>query len=307
MSAAPRIAVEPADHPNRDWLIAAVEAGGGEVVAPEEAEGLVWAANAGVDALRAGVAAAPQATWIQLPWAGIEPFVDALDDEHVWTCGKGVYAKPVAELALTLALAGLRKLGTYARVQTWQPEFAENLYGTNVVILGGGGIAEALLEFLAPFGCDVTVLRRHPEPMAGATHVGTLAELDAVLPEADVVVLALALTPETVGVVGDAQLARMKPTAWLINVARGAHIDTDALITALVERRIGGAGLDVFTEEPLPDDHVLWTLDNCIITPHVGNDQRMARGCLSARITDNVRRFGAGAPLLGLVNVELRY
>jgi phosphoglycerate dehydrogenase-like enzyme len=307
MSHRPRIAVEPSGHENREWLAAAVEAGGGEVVEPGPAEGLVWAANTGIDALRAGVAQASSATWVQLPWAGVEPFVDALDHDHIWTCGKGVYAEPVAELALTLTLAGLRKLDHYTRVRDWQPIYARNLVGANVVILGGGGITQALLGLLSPFDCKVTVLRNRPAPMVGAERVATLAELDEVLPDADVVVLALALTPETRGVLGEAQLARMKSSAWIINVARGAHIDTDALVAALERHSIGGAGLDVFPEEPLPADHPLWRLSNCILTPHVGNDQRMAEVYLSKRVTDNVRRFGAGAPLLGLVDVDLGY
>ena len=307
MSDAPRIAVEPQDYPTRPWLVAAVEAGGGVVCEPEAAQGLVWAANTGVEALRAGVAEAANATWVQLPWAGIEPFIDALDAEHIWTCGKGVYAEPVAELALALALAGFRKLDVYARARTWAPGYAQNLTGANVVVLGGGGITRAFLRLLAPFGCTVTVLRKHPEPMEGADRVGTLDDLDAALPDADLVVVALALTPETEAIIGEAQLARMRPTAWIVNVARGAHIDTNALVDALDARRIGGAGLDVFTVEPLPDDHPLWKTEHCIITPHVGNDQRMAEACLSQRITENVRRFAAGEPLLGLVDVALGY
>ena len=298
MADAPRIAVEPQDYPTRPWLVAAVEAGGGEVVASEAAQGLIWAANTGVDALRAGVDRAANATWVQLPWAGIEPFVEALDNEHTWTCGKGVYAEPVAELALTLALAGFRKLDAYTRAQTWSPQHARNLVGANVVILGGGGITESLVRFLRPFDCRITVLRRHPVPMDGVAHVGTLTELDAMLADADLVVLALALTPETRGIIGAQQLAGMKPTAWIVNVARGAHIDTDALVEVLRDRRIGGAGLDVFAVEPLPDGHPLWSLENCISRPR-RQYERMAQVCLSARNHRKFRRFGAGGALLG--------
>jgi len=307
MADAPRIAVAPMDHPNCAAMVNAVVAGGGVIADAADADALVWCAATDADALRAGVASAPNATWVQLPWAGIEPFVEALDNEHTWTCGKGVYAEPVAEMVLALALAGFRGLDLYVPARKWEREVGQNLAGANVVILGGGGITDALLALLAPFDCRVTVLRRHPRPMAGVAHVGTLADLDAVLPDADLVVLALALTPETKGVIGVSQLARMKSTAWIVNVARGCHIDTDALVDALDRNVIGGAALDVTDPEPLPDGHPLWALPNCIVTPHVANTREMGRVVLARRVTENVRRFGAGEPLLGLVDVELGY
>jgi len=103
------------------------------------------------------------------------------------------------------------------------------------------------------------------------------------------------------------QFARMKSTAWIVNVARGRHIDTDALVDALDRNVIGGAALDVTDPEPLPDGHPLWALPNCIVTPHVANTREMGRVVLARRVTENVRRFGAGEPLLGLVDVELGY
>ena len=111
--------------------------------------------------------------WVQLPWAGIEPYVDVVraHAERTWTCGKGVYAEPVAEHALALALAGLRHLGPYAGARAWGRQAGTNLLGARVTILGGGGITESLLRLLGPFGCDVTVVRRTPAPMAGAARV----------------------------------------------------------------------------------------------------------------------------------------
>ncbi|MFZ4516329.1 MAG: D-isomer specific 2-hydroxyacid dehydrogenase family protein [Acidimicrobiia bacterium] len=304
---APRIAVLPNDHFRRPHLVAAVEAGGGEVVDAATAQCIVWCDPAGAEQLRAALENAPEATWVQLPWAGVERLVAAFDTEHIWTCGKGVYDGPVAELALTLALSLRRGVGEYARLTRWSDERGESLVGANVAVLGGGAIAETFVRLIAPFDCDVTVLRRHPEPMDGVDHVTTLADLDAVLPSADVIVLALALTPETERVIGAPQLARCKPDAQLINVARGRHIDTDALVAALRAGQIGGAGLDVTDPEPLPDGHPLWSIPNCIITPHVGNTEAMARIVLGRRITENIRRFARGEPLLGLVNVELGY
>jgi len=293
----PLVALEPAG--SREWLAEAITLGGGRIVPLAEAEALVWAAPSGAAQLADTVAAAPAIHWVQLPWAGIEPFAEVLDHGHLWTCGKGVYAEPVAEMALTLALSGMRGFGTYARARTWSEPEGRNLLGARVLILGGGGIADSLVRLLEPFDCRVTVVRRSLAP--------TLADLDDLLPAADVVVLALALTPETVGVIDAGRLGRMKPTAWLVNVARGGHVVTDDLVAALRDGTIGGAGLDVTDPEPLPAGHPLWSLPNCLITPHVGNTPEMAEPLLSRRVSDNVARFGAGEPLIGPVDVDAGY
>jgi len=133
------------------------------------------------------------------------------------------------------------------------------------------------------------------------------SELHSVLPTADAVVLACALTPETVGIISSHELAMMKRDAWIVNVGRGRLIVTDDLVDALRERRIGGATLDVTDPEPLPKEHPLWTLDNCLVTPHIGNTRAMAVPLLSERITTNCQLFAAGKPLVGLVDVSLGY
>jgi len=110
----------------------AVEQGGGVVVRAADAEGLVWAAQGDAAQLRAVLDANPGIRWVQLPWAGIEPFVEVLDHDRVWTCGKGVYAEPVAEHALALALGGMRGIGRYARAGTWDAPYGVNLLGAGV-------------------------------------------------------------------------------------------------------------------------------------------------------------------------------
>jgi phosphoglycerate dehydrogenase-like enzyme len=289
-------------------LADAIEAGGGTVVPPEDAEALVWAEPAKANELDQLLhEAASGVRWAQLPWAGIEPYVEVIHDDRIWTCGKGVYAEPVAEHALTLLLAGLRRLDRYARATTWTSPQGTNLLGGKVVILGGGGITESLLRLLGPFGADVTVVRRRPAPMDGAHRVVGIDTLHDALDGAVGVVLALALTPETEGVIGRAELERMSDRGWLVNVARGNHIVTGELIDALHAGVIGGAALDVTDPEPLPDDHPLWSTPNCIITPHVANTPEMALPLLAARITENVRRWGSGEPLVGLVDPSLGY
>ena len=249
----------------------------------------------------------PDLGWVQLPFAGIEPYAALLDDDRVWTCGKGVYAEPVAEMALALALAGMRHVAGYARTTGWSGPHGVNLLGANVTILGGGGITASLLRLLAPFDCRITVVRNRVEEMVGADEVlGADRYVDA-LPDADVVFLALPLTPETEGMISRSELEQMKRTAWIVNVARGRHIVTDDLVWALEHGVIGGAVLDVTDPEPLPDDHPLWSMPNCIVTPHVGNTPEMGVPLLSERITTNVRRFAAGEPLVGHVDVQRGY
>lgn len=293
--------------PGREWIADAVAAGGGTVVEDGPADAVVWTDPKRPDGLREILDADPGIRWVQLPWAGIEPFVPVLDHDHTWTCGKGVYAEPVAEMALTLALMGMRGMATYAPATTWEGPEGRNLLGASVTILGGGGITESLVRLLGPFGCDITVVRRTDSPFAGASRTVTTGELDDVLPGSDVVVLALALTEQTRGLIDARRLALLPGHAWLVNVARGEHVVTDALVDALRDGTLGGAGLDVTDPEPLPDGHPLWALPNCFITPHVGNTPEMAVPLLSARVRENVRRFIAGEDLIGLVDIDAGY
>jgi phosphoglycerate dehydrogenase-like enzyme len=302
---APRIALAP--HHAPDWMAEAIAAGGGEICELATADGVIWGDPRNPAALAETLDAAPQVTWVQLPFAGIENFVHLVDDERVWTCGKGVYAEPVAEMALTLSLAGLRSVGHYARVGSWTAPEGRNLLGARVSILGGGGIAQSLVRLLRPFDCHITVVRRSVHDMDGVDEVLESDRYADALAGADLVVLALALTEDTDRLIGLEELELMERHAWLINVARGGHVVTDELVTALRNGVIGGAALDVTDPEPLPADHPLWAFDNCIITPHVGNTPEMARPLLSERITTNVRRFALGEELVGLVDTDAGY
>jgi phosphoglycerate dehydrogenase-like enzyme len=307
MNRVPRIAVEPDSRPAMHAAFAAaVERGGGALASVDVADALIWADPARASDFPEVIARAPGVRWIQLPYAGIEPFRSYLDTSHTWTCGKGVYARPVAEHALTLMLAGLRGLATYGRAKSWQPPIGHNLIGAHVVIFGGGGICEELLRLLTPFDCAVTVVRRHLAPVGRARVVRSHEGRDAIR-DADVVVLGLALTPETTGLVDASFLAAMQPHAWLVNVARGAHVMTSDLVDALAARRLGGAALDVTEPEPLPAAHPLWSEPNCIITPHVANTPEMGLPLITARVEENVTRWATGAPLVGTVDVELGY
>jgi phosphoglycerate dehydrogenase-like enzyme len=309
----PRCAVLPDDDADGartaslEALRQAVRDGGGTPTGIAEADCVVWTDAREAGELRSLLDAHPQVRWVQLPWAGIEPFVDVLDHDRLWTCGKGVYAEPVAEHALALALAGMRGIGRYARSTTWSGPVGRNLLGGRVTILGGGEITSCLIRLLRPWGAHLTVVRRHPRPMDGVAEVVGQEGLLPALERSDLVILALALTPETERIVDAEALAAMPDHAWLVNVARGQHVDTDALVDALRTGTLGGAGLDVTDPEPLPDGHPLWSLPDVIVTPHVGNTPEMGRVLLAARVRDNVRRFAEGRPLLGPVDVELGY
>jgi phosphoglycerate dehydrogenase-like enzyme len=301
----PRVALAPSAPAH---VVAAVEGGGGVVVGLEQSpHALVWLDARDVQGLQDAVSAAPTARWVQLPFAGVEAFVGALDPSRTWTCAKGAYADPTAEHALALALAGLRRLPARARAASWGSQGALSLFDAPVVVVGGGGITTSLLSLLAPFRCHVTVVRRSDRPLPAAARTVGPDQLDDVLQDALVVVLALALTDRTTHVIGPAQLAAMRPDAWLVNVARGRHVDTGALVEALRTGSIGGAALDVTDPEPLPDGHPLWSLPNCLITPHTANPWQTAQPLLARRITENVQRFSRDEPLLGLVDAALGY
>lgn len=301
-----KVAVEPKSGRYRS-LEAAVLAGGATLATPDEADGLVWADPAVPHELPRVLERSPNVTWVGLPFAGIEPYAQYLDDDHIWTCAKGVYARPVAEHALMLGLAGLRGLVRYSRVQHWDQPVGHNLVGGKVTIFGGGGITTELVKLLGPFDCEITVVRRTDTPFPGAANTLALdARLEAV-EGADLVVLALALTPETTGMMSSPEFEAMAPHAWLVNVARGGHVDNEALVEAVRANQIGGAALDVTNPEPLPDDHPFWHEPRIVITPHVGNTPEMGVPLLAAHIEENTRRFVEGRPLIGLVDVEAGY
>jgi phosphoglycerate dehydrogenase-like enzyme len=292
------------------WVVDAIRRGGGESVElGQDPAGLVWTDPGAVEELRDVLQAHPEISWVQLPMAGIERMAEAgvLDPRRQWTSAKGAYAEPVAEHALALLLAGFRHLPERARARSWGKPAAQTLFDQPVTIIGGGGITLALIRLLEPFRTQVTVVRRSAEPVPGATRTVTTEHLHDALAGAQAVVLTLALTPQSRGLIGQEELELMEQQAWLINVARGGLIDTEALVNALRSRRIAGAALDVTDPEPLPAGHPLWDLPNCLITPHTADTEQMTEPLLAARITDNVQRLINGQELAGRVDPDLGY
>jgi phosphoglycerate dehydrogenase-like enzyme len=298
------IAVEPQNW-RRDALVSAVERGGARVCSSSEATALIWASPEKPELLYDFIS--ENHDWVQLPYAGIEPFVNILDKQRLWTCGKGVYSPAVAEHALAMILAMQRNLVSYARLAQWSKGTGRNLFGARVTILGGGGIAEDIIPLLEPFRCEITIIRKTSLPFRGANQTLQLEDLKTVLPSTDVLLIALALTKETESLIGKSELSLLPKNSIIVNVARGKHIVTEDLVQALRNKKIAGAALDVTDPEPLPPEHPLWGLPNCLITPHTANTPEMGIELLSSRVTDNVSRYIKGLELMGCINIDEGY
>jgi len=305
----PRVAILPS---STTEIRRAVTEGGGTVVDIEEADSLVWTDPSKPQQLKE-VLETSQVEWVQLPFAGIESFFEAgvIDPGLTWTCAKGIYGPACAEHALAFMLAAARRLHVHARADGWSklgrdsPEY--RLDGKTAVVVGTGGIGVALVPMVRPLGLRVIGVNRSGRALEGAERTVIINELDGVLPEADFVVVAAPYTQATHHLFDEAKFAAMTSDAWILNVARGGLIDTDALVAALQAGDIGGAALDVTDPEPLPDGHPLWELDNCLITPHVANTWAMGLAELPGLVRRNVAARAAGEPPEGLVDPELGY
>ena len=312
MSVRPIVAIAPTVE--RRFVDAVKQGRGDPVDDPARADALIWVNPADPKGLGEALQKSP-ARWVQLPFAGIESFFEAkvIDPRRTWTCAKGVYGPATAEHALALILAASRCLTDHARADSWRsggggfgaPE--RRLKDSTVLIVGTGGIGQALVPMLEPLGPRILAVNRSGKPLEGAEITETTEHLPYLLEQADFVVLAAALTDETRGLFDGLMLEYMKEDAWLINVARGGLVVTDDLVKALDYRTIGGAALDVTDPEPVPDSHLLWFLDNVLITPHVANTWDMALPELTALVRRNVRHFAENEPLEGLVDVAAGY
>jgi D-2-hydroxyacid dehydrogenase (NADP+) len=265
--------------------------------------------------------AATRLRWVQSPAVGVGGlmFPELLASDVVITSARGIRARSIAEHILGVTIALARRLPVAIRAQAarrWAQDDLEGpaadvrtLQGQQMGIVGLGAIGRELVPIAAPFGFRITAIRRRATepPPPGVDAVWPPDRLHDLLAQSDVVVVAAPHTPETKRLIGRAELDRIKRGALLVNVARGKMIDDDAVIAALNDGRLGGAALDVFTQEPLEPSSPYWDMPNVIVTPHVSGALRDYWTPLIALFSDNLRRFDHGDVLLNVVDKTAGY
>jgi phosphoglycerate dehydrogenase-like enzyme len=246
---------------------------------------------------------APRLRWVETPAVGWDQLngTGVLESGAAVTTVGALFAPPTAEHAFALLFHLWRRMDDFGAAQRralWQVKTVRGLGGATMAIVGLGNIGSAVARAAKAFGMRVLATRRQAHLTAeGVDRVYPRERLHDMLREADVVVLAVAGTPETRHLIGAPELSAMKRDACLINVARGIVVDESALVEALREGRIGSAGLDVFESEPLPATSPLWTMPNVVVTPHVAPNTEAKMRIAVDHFADNLRRFCAGEEL----------
>jgi phosphoglycerate dehydrogenase-like enzyme len=266
---------------------------------------------------------APALRWVHVPAAGVDlSLIPPLAERGILlTHSEGTYDVAVGEFAMGLVVAAAKGLPSLVRGQDegrwlkggpWEdlehhPVVPATLAGKTIGIIGLGGIGRVCARAARGFGMRVLAVRRSGQSSALAERVYAPDGLIAMLEQCDYVVIAAPLTEATRGMIGERELAAMKPSAWLINIARGQIIDEPALVRALEAGQIAGAGLDVFATEPLPPDYPFWKMPNVIVAPHVSGLHWEMREVEADHFGAELRRFLRGQPLKSLVDFDLGY
>jgi phosphoglycerate dehydrogenase-like enzyme len=267
------------------------------------------------------LARAPLLDWVHLSVAGVERALtpELLGSPVVLTNSRGMHSHQVAEHALGLMLSLVKRLDVAARAQA-RHEWAyreiastnSGLAGRSCVILGLGSIGLQIARLASAFGLRCTGVRRvveadGAEPPEFLERLTDSAGLDSALRGAEFLVLALPLTPATRGLLDRRRLALLPPGAYLVNVARGALVDEQALVEALREGRLAGAALDVASVEPLPPDSPLWDQPGVLLTPHVAGNYAGDREDWARAFARNLERYLDGKPLLNVIDKQRGY
>lgn len=262
--------------------------------------------------------AATALRWAQSWSAGVDRYME-LDEllqreEVVLTNMKGVHGPVIAEHVMAMLLSMCRALPAFERAQErgeWDRRAGSGqraLAGSTLLVVGMGGIGTEVARRAHAFDMEILATVRTTRAAPDfVDELGTSADLERFLPRADVVVICLPLTDETRGLFDAARLAQLRQGAILINIARGPIVDTGALLAALESGHLGGACLDVTDPEPLPPGHPLWARDDVLITPHTAGAAALTGTRRDALFRENLRRFGAGEPLLNVVDKQLGY
>ncbi|MBI5878148.1 MAG: D-2-hydroxyacid dehydrogenase [Chloroflexi bacterium] len=245
----------------------------------------------------------PSLRWVQLCSTGFSDNItpQVLDGSVTLTNAPGIHTIPIAESVLAAMLdhaKRLRERRIHQQSRDWQALHTGELHGRTVLIIGLGRIGGRVAQLARAFGMRVIGVRRTTAAANEADEVIGPPALRARLPEADYVVMTAPLTPETERMLGAAELAAMKPSAYFVNVGRGSTVDEDALARAMATRQIAGAYLDAFADEPLPPAHPFWALDNVLLVPHDSHSSPHITDRMVALFCDNLRRYVGGEPLL---------
>jgi phosphoglycerate dehydrogenase-like enzyme len=260
---------------------------------------------------RETMAAAKKLKWVQTWAAGVENLPrELMDHPSALTNMQRIFAPVIAETAIGLLLSLTRGLAVDSipafKEHKWKPATVplEDLYHKTIGIVGMGGIGTETARRLH-YGFEMRVLATDAKPLPKPAFVEELHDPDClmdIVPKVDVLMSAVPHTKITEKMFNDAVFGKMKPTAYFLNVSRGGVVDQDALVRALKGKKIRGAGLDATTPEPLPADHPLWDCPNLVITPHNSGMAAMRQIRLMAHVSENVRRYSNGLPLVGVVD-----
>ena len=255
-------------------------------------------------------ARAPRLRWLQAMGAGVDwAVVPELPPHVTVTRAPGVFGPWMAEYVVGWCSWVTQRMETYREAQRqrrWLDHvLPDRLLGKTLAIVGLGDIGRDIARAARVLGMRVLGVSRRGRPVRDAEHVYPVSQMARALRQADFVVAVLPLTPETHGIIGADALAAMKPTAWLVNIARGAVVNETALLEALEQRRIAGAVLDVFAAEPLPPHHPLWRMDNIVITPHISGPSTPEE--IGPVFNDNLARYLARRPLRHVVDRKHGY
>jgi phosphoglycerate dehydrogenase-like enzyme len=300
------VAIEPKSDPAYEQAV--VSAGGEVATLSDQVSALIWTDYSAPEKLAQVLEHNPQIEWVQLPFAGVDAFAEILSAPVRFTSAKGSYKEPVAEHALALSLALGRKIPVRVKATSWGKREAVSFYDSNILIVGAGGIAEELIGMLKPFRAKISICRNQADaPLAGSQEVFGLDQLEDKISQADLVVIACALTDKTRGLFNMELFSKMKPTAFLVNVARGPIIKSTDLLDALDRGLLAGAAVDVTDPEPLPDGHPFFGRDDLIVTPHTADTKEIVMRHFALRVQQNVKAFLGQGPWIGEVDPERGY
>lgn len=256
---------------------------------------------------------APRLRWVQSTSAGIGQMVKRVGLDKtgiVLTTASGVHARPLADfclMAMLMFAKGHVRMERDKKAKRWERYCGEELTGKTLALVGLGRIGQEVARHGTRMEMRVVGMRRSDAPVEGIDKLFGRDDLHTMLGEADFLVLAAPHTPETEGIIGEAELAAMKPSAVLINIGRGALVDEPALIRALKEERLAGAALDVFHTEPPPPDSPLWDMPNVIVSPHSASTVTQENARITELFCDNLRRYLSGQPLHNVLDTERLY